>query len=159
MAGNGPAPKLNRQRRESPSRGDWHKLPPLAKVVLPDLDTLPLPELPPRWDKDSNDYTEAQAFQWPFTTKMLWESWQKSPVQAVWSDDDVAFAIDTIMLHAEATLGGRGAPPAEIRLRQESLGLTPKGRRDNRLLLPDEDGPELAEVKPIKGKKTRPEAI
>jgi hypothetical protein len=161
MAGNGPAPKLNRQRRGTPTRGDWVKLEPLKGPVLQELDELPSPMLPPRWDKDAHAYTEPQEFDWPFTTRQLWDAWRASPVTALWSDDDLAFAIDTIMLHAEATLGGRGATPGELRLRQESLGLTPKGRRDNRYLLPDEAPDAPAEEKPAADTKLRvlPEAI
>lgn len=133
MAGNGPAPKLNRQRRGAPVRGDWVQLEPLTETVLMDLDEIPAPD--------------ACEGKWPYTSKLYWEAWQKSPVTAKWTEDDIALAIDTICAHAEAACGGRGAPPAEIRLRMESLGLTPKGRRDNRYLLPEESPP--AEVHPL----------
>ncbi len=132
MGGNGPAPKLNRQRRQSPVRGDWVQLKPLAGPVLPILDDIPSPG--------------SCEGEWPYTSRMYWDAWRESPVTATWTADDKALAIDPISAHAEAASGGRGAPPAEIRLRMESLGLTPKGRRDSRLLLPDETPADLGVV-------------
>lgn len=147
MAGQGPPPKINRQRRGSPTRGDWVQLEPLPEAVLVPLDEIPAPS--------------ACEGTWPYTSRLLWEAWMESPVTALWTKDDTAFAIDTICAHAEAAAGGRGAPPAEIRLRQESLGLTPKGRRDNRYLLPDETPPADLTPLPTPKKPDRniPEAI
>lgn len=134
MAHAGQSPKLNRQRKQAPARGDWKQLEALLRPLIPDLDEIPVPDI----------CGEAG---WPYTSKMYWSSWRKSPVTALWTEDDVALAIDTITAHAEAASGGRGAPPSEIRLRMESLGLTPKGRTDRRLLLPEEK--PLGEVVPL----------
>lgn len=70
-------------------------------------------------------------------TRIQWEAWMEDPATALWNKGDLAFAIDTIYLHAT----GASGKSAEIRLRMESLGLTPKGRADRRLLLPDEPVP------------------
>lgn len=147
MAGRGPSPKMSRSRRQAPTRGEWITLEPLSEPVLPPLDELQAPE--------------ACGGTWPYTSRLYWEAWRESPVSALWTPDDIALAVDTICGHAEAAAGGRGAQPSEIRLRQESLGLTPKGRRDNRYLLPSESpSAELASIQdaPSAG-KTLPEAI
>lgn len=133
MAAGKNAPKHNRVRRGAPVRGDWIDLEPLDEFVIPELDEL---------DPPSN--CEGV---WPPTSRRYWESWRLSPVTAKWEPDDLAFAVDTITGHAEAAMGGRGIAPSEIRLRMESLGLTPKGRIDRRYRLPAEA--ESAEVTPI----------
>lgn len=130
MAGNGPAPKLQRQRRGAPTRGDWLQLEPLNAPILPELSELPSP---------LEDGT------WPFVTQMLWDAWRESPVTAMWKADDKAMAVDTIFEHAKLSAEMRSAPPAELRIRQEALGLTTKGRQDRRWLLPDEPVPDEEE--------------
>lgn len=134
MAHRGPAPKLNRQRRGAPARGDWVQLEPLDGPVIPDLSELPIP----------NGLDE-----WPTNAARYWNAWRESPVTAKWTEDDIALAIDTIDHYARTSMfskgdGGVPLPASEFRLRMESLGLTPKGRKDNRYLLPDEA--EHAEV-------------
>jgi hypothetical protein len=108
MGGRGPAPKPSSQRRRAnePARGEWMDLEPLAKPVLPALGTR----------KDG----------WSPATRLMWEAWRKDPVSAQWSPADVAYARDTIE-RLEC-----GAPPDELRLRMDGLGLTPKGKRDLR---------------------------
>lgn len=138
MAGRGPAPKTSRQRHGAPARGDWVKLEPLAAPVLPELADLPAPELG-----------------WQLPTLMLWEAWRADPVTQTWNASDLAYAVDTILLHAIAGM----TKPNEVRLRMESLGLTPKGRRDLRLLLPDEAAPELDAEPEAAPKRERPEAV
>lgn len=109
MAGHGPAPKDPAQRRNhhAPQRGEW--------VDLPPLDAPMLPELPDREDG------------WFESTREMWEAWQSDPVTSQWSPADVAFALQTIRL-----IDHPKAPPNEVRLRMDTLGLTPKGKRDLR---------------------------
>jgi len=104
MAGRGPAPKESRRRRNAPARGEWVDLAPLERPVLPEL-----PE-----------------GEWRPATRATWDAWRSDPVSAQWSPADVAFALDTILLHNEMK------KPNEVRLRMDSLGLTPKGKRDLR---------------------------
>ena len=140
MAGHGPAPRLNRSRRGAPARGDWTKLRPLRERVLPDLDEFDVPD-----DREA----------WPRRTRLLWEAWAEALVTAVWTPDDIALAVDSVYLHATAPT----SKAAELRLRMESLGLTPKGRRDGRLLLPDEE-PPLEAVRDERSKARQlPEAL
>lgn len=123
MAGRGPAPKLQNQRGRPSSLGEWHRLTPLAERILPPLDELGSAPT-------SNGH-------WPKITQMLWNAWRDSPVTALWAAEDIALAADTIKLHAHDPYGKAG----EIRIRIDTLGLSPKGRRDARLLLPEEEAP------------------
>ena len=111
MPGTGPAPSEKRRRTNEPARGDWVELGPLEKSVLPDL---------PRRAKGEGA--------WPAMTRLAWESWRQDPVTSQYSISDIAYALDTIRLHAVMTPSTAG----EVRLRMDALGLTPKGKRDNR---------------------------
>lgn len=124
MAGNGPAPAESRRRRNPPARGDWVDLKPLTKCYLPDL--------PPVTDGDGEP--------WRGATKATWKAWQKDPVTQMWSEADIAYALDTILLHNEMT----AKTANEVRLRMDGLGLTPKGKRDHRWRIADADGAEPA---------------
>jgi hypothetical protein len=126
VAGRGPAPKQTRQRRNQPALGDWVRLEALRTPVLPELDDL----MP--------DYT------WPAVSRMLWDAWRESPVTQTWAAEDVALAADTILLHAEDPI----TKASEIRIRIDNLALSPKGRRDARLLLPEEDAPVETPAEP-----------
>lgn len=106
MAGRGPAPKANRQRRNEPARGEWVDLPPLDAPVL---DTLP----PGEWREE---------------TREVWESWRNDPVTSQWTPADITYALDTIKLRDE----GVERKASEVRLRMDALGLTPKGKKDLR---------------------------
>jgi hypothetical protein len=75
---------------------------------------------------------------------MLWDAWRASPVTQTWAPEHVALAADTILLHAEDPV----AKAPEIRLRIDGLKLSPKGLRDARLLLPEEDAPADEPVEP-----------
>ena len=129
MAGRGPAPKPNRQRRNTPAHGDYVRLEPLSEPVLPELD-----ELLPGED-------------FPLVTRLLWEAWRESPVTKLWAAEDVALAADTILLHASDPV----VKASEIRIRIDNLALSPKGRRDARLLLPeDEEEPVVEEPRKLR---------
>lgn len=117
MAGRGPAPKAKRQRANAPALGDWRSLEPLTAPVLPELDDL--------------------GDEWPAASRMLWDAWRDDPVTQTWNASDIALAVDTIMLHAADPVTRAG----EIRIRIDNLALSPKGRRDARLLLPEDDDP------------------
>ena len=113
-----------------PERGEWVDLEPISKPVLHELPPLEV---------------EGEAFGWPPDTVAMWEAWRQDPVTAQWSPADVAFAFDTIKLHAQMT----SSNAAEIRLRMDRLGLTPKGKRDLRWRI----APVEAEVVQIRKRK------
>lgn len=136
MAGRGvgPAPKPNRRRRNKPERGDWVELQPLERPVLPELPKL-------------------QGEEWNPVSVATWEAWRASPVSGVWGPEDIAFALDTILLHNRMTPSNAN----EVRLRMDALGLTPKGKRDLRWRLPGDPAsekqdelPKLAEVRRLR---------
>lgn len=87
-------------------RGEWVDLEPLAKPVLP-----------------------GARREWSESARRLWRAWRKSPESAQWSAVDVAYAIELAARFEKL-------PPHEQRLRMDSLGLTPKGKRDLRWRLP-----------------------
>jgi hypothetical protein len=124
VAGRGPAPNKTRQRRNQPAHGEYVRLEPLRAPVLPELDEL-VPD-----------------HEWPAVSRMLWDAWRESPVTQTWAAEDIALAADTIVLHAEDPV----AKASEIRIRIDNLALSPKGRRDARLLLPEEEAPDEAPV-------------
>jgi hypothetical protein len=113
MAGIGAAPKDKSERRNRavPRRGEWVDLPPLEKPILPHL------------DDGYDDRVVA-----------VWEAWRYDPVTAEWSSADINYARETIDLRASCW----PAKAAEIRLRMDALGLTPKGKRDLRWRTPAE---------------------
>lgn len=123
----GPPPKDPgaRRRRNAPARGEWVDLDPLPAPILD-----PLPDL------------EGEA--WSPNTFAMWEAWRADPVTAFWTPADLAYAMDTIMLHQAMTPSNAN----EIRLRMDGLGLTPKGKRDLRYRVPE----QVAEIVELKGK-------
>lgn len=114
MAGNGPAPKPpdQRRRRNKPERGEW--------VVLPgdgyDGPEAPMPEL----ETDHARYT--------------WGLWWSSPMAHMWTEADWP-ALQRLIVMIDS---GR-EKANEIRLQEERFGLSPKGRRDLRWVLPVEE--------------------
>ena len=131
MAGTGPAPAESRRRRNVPARGDWVDLKPLTRCYLPDL--------PPVTDAGDP---------WREATKLAWAAWQKDPVTQMWSEADISYALDTILLHNEIAKTAN-----EVRLRMDGLGLTPKGKRDHRWRIVEGDATETSPTAPKK--KTR----
>ena len=110
MAGRGPAPKANRQRRNDPTRGEWVDLPPLERPILPEL----------------------PAGEWSERTQTAWAAWRKDPVTGQYSDADVQAAIDLAYTYEQWVREPSAAIAAEMRQRQDRLGLNPKGKRDLR---------------------------
>lgn len=128
MAGHGPPPAENRRRRNEPARGDWVELDPLTETILPDL--------PKRLKKEGN---------WSARTIAAWRAWQKDPVTQMWSESDIAYAQDTILLHDRMT----PSIAKEVRLRMDGLGLTPKGKRDHRWKV------AVPEAEPVKASRQK----
>lgn len=134
MAGQGPPPSDQRRRRPAPSRGDWTDLEPLKKPVLPTL---------PKRKKGEGG--------WPAETRAAWNAWRRDPVTAMYSESDIAYALDTIRLHAAMT----ATTANEVRLRMDALGLTPKGKRDLRWRIAEheESGTDAAKAPTPRRKK------
>jgi hypothetical protein len=120
MAGNGPAPKdsPDRRRTNKPARGDWIEISAPKKPLLPTL-------------------AQIERGTWAPRTKATWEAWRKDPATTMWTSADVAFAIETIYLLEELVTEGPASLAGEIRLRQDTLGLTAKGKQDRRWRVAD----------------------
>lgn len=120
----GPAPKPPEQRRNRtpPGAGEWLTLPPLERDVLPDL-----PE-----------------GVWSERTMRAWAAWRADPVTSQYGSADIQLAIDLAYLYEDWVRDPTAAKASEVRQRQDSLGLSPKGRQDRRWRLAP-----VAEVVPI----------
>lgn len=133
MAGRGPAPKPQDQRRRTnkPARGEWVDLPAVdpAAPVLGDL---------PKRARGTG--------RWHARTVAAWESWRLDPATTQYGPAEIAAAIELAWLHTDSIVEG-DPKAAEIRLRMDGLGLTAKGKRDLRWRAPtehakDDDKPE-----------------
>lgn len=135
MAGRGPAPKPASQRRNrsKPQRGDWIDLPDLEEPLLPPL---PLGE-------------------WSERTQSAWEAWRSDPATSQYGPAEISNAIDLAYVF-EQWVQGDARLAAEIRLRQDGLGLTPKGKRDLRWRTPEE---AVAEVEQARAEATAVDTV
>lgn len=125
----GPAPKdpTLRRRRNLPARGDWIDLEPLDKLLLPAL-----PE-----------------GEWSDRTRTAWRAWRNDPATAMYGPADTQAVIDLAYIYEQWVNDGTAALAAEIRQRQDALGLSPKGKQDRRWRLArgsERDQPRLAPV-------------
>lgn len=133
MAGPAPAPKDQRRRRNKPARGEWVDLAPLKEPAIPSLAEL-----------------EPEVI-WGEGTVRAWEAWRKDPVTALWTEADLAYAVDTILLHNADPVKNA----AEIRLRMTTLGLNPKGKRDLRWRVPGDPQREAEEAEAAECRPSR----
>jgi hypothetical protein len=109
----GPTPKDRsaRRRRNAPAGGEWVDLYPLAEPVLEELD---------------------DADEWSARARGTWEAWRQDPATTQWSPAHIAYAAATLVLIELDEREPTTSLAAEIRLRLDGLGLTPKGRRNLR---------------------------
>ena len=106
----GPAPKVRRQRRNEPARGEWVDLSPLDKPVLPALP-----------DEE-----------WSERTRSAWAAWGKDAVTGEYHPADIQSALDLAYLYEGWVQKPSGATFKEVRQMATILGLNPKGKRDLR---------------------------
>jgi hypothetical protein len=121
MAGIGPPPKDQSQRRNraTKQRGEWRTLPLENPARVPAM---------PKSPKGG----------WAAGTRSAWKQWWKDPASILWTPADVEAVRALAMLHHELERGKFSLAP-EVRLRQDGLGLTQKGKRDLRLRILDDD--------------------
>jgi hypothetical protein len=112
----GPLPKdpAARRRRNAPAGGEWIDLPPTVDKAV-------VRALPRR----SNG-------EWSARAKATWEAWSRDPASTQWTSADVAYALDTLYLVDQFSRRVQASLAAEIRLRMDGLGLSPKGKRNLR---------------------------
>lgn len=121
MAGRGPAPKPDGERRR-------RNKPAVPTTVVAGDGQVRGPDLPDLID-------------WPAPTRTWWETWRQSPQSVSFTDTDWSFLLDTALLHARLWAGDSGAA-AELRLRVAKFGATPEDRA--RLRMSIEEPPAAA---------------
>lgn len=141
----GPAPKRKEDRRNRNKKlsGDW--------VVLGSAENITVPKLPPlpdsvemRWSKESRSW---------------WTTVWASPMATQWQEADVPGLVELAMLRqkfiatSDFNLKTKLAPL--VASRSDKFGLTPKGRKDLRWVITDEDAESagLASVSEIANRR------
>jgi hypothetical protein len=124
MAGRGPAPKPDAERRR-------RNKPASPSVVVSGDDVTRGPDLPGSYD-------------WPAPTREWWETWRASPQASTFTDTDWGFLLDTALLHGELW-AGNAAVASELRLRVAKFGATPEDRQRLRMSI---ETPETSVSKP-----------
>jgi hypothetical protein len=120
MAGRGPAPKVEGERRR-------RNVKPAAGTVVVDDGEVRGPDLPAGYD-------------WPAPTREWWATWRSSPQASAFTDTDWGFLVDTALLHAELW-AGNAACASELRLRVAKFGATPEDRARLRMSIEAPDQP------------------
>lgn len=132
MAGRGPAPKDPALRRNTaaPQRGEW--------VTIPASHDGPVPKLPTRRRGEGA---------WTAGTQRAWRGWWQDGASLHWTSADHESVVMLARL-VQAVEEGELKHAAEVRIRMDGLGLTPKGKRDLRFRVAD-DVPTVAAVAPV----------
>jgi hypothetical protein len=130
-----PVPKDPAERRNTtkPSRGEW------IDIDVASIDEPILPKNPP---------APRPFVVWGTMAIVKWRQWRLDPVTTYWTKGDIAFAVATLELY---NLPGsdwtRNA--SEIRLREDRLALTPRGKRDLRFRITFGAGKEATKDRPV----------
>jgi hypothetical protein len=126
MAGRGPAPKANRQRKtdeKKRTRGTWKA----TKATGWQHGKLPAP---PTGLKPE--------------TRSAWKTWFTSWFAAHWSPEDLP-GLRVVILLYDQVQRGEYVRAAELRLQMDTYGITPKGQQDRRWRRPPNVDPEAFE--------------
>ncbi len=156
MAGTGPAPKApeERRNRSAPQRGEWVDVRPFEpgeQRILPRLSALPEP---PKREVPRNGRLVKVRTKWSARTRQAWNAWRDDPVSREYTENDVQAAIDLVFVYEAWVREPTVALAAEIRQRQDRLGMNPKGKRDLRLRRAQSAG-ELVQIRSNGGSKAR----
>jgi hypothetical protein len=112
-----PKPRHMRRHRAQPARGEWVELEPLERPVLPPL---------PRRGRGQGP--------WSARTRQLWEGYRADPATALFGASEIAQAVEIAYVHEELVRDpAKSSLAAEVRFREDRLGLSLKGKRDLRL--------------------------
>jgi hypothetical protein len=128
MPGPDPKPKDERRRRNKPKSGEW--------VILTEAFKGPVPKLP-----------TIKNFTWEKSTRDWWKSIWRSVMATQWQESDVHGLIELAMLRQAMIEEGDYKLATAITQKSDRFGLTPKGRKDLRWVVTDEDA-ESAGLKP-----------
>ena len=142
MAGRGPAPKAEgqRRRRHAPERGDWINLPAV------DPNAPALPELPKR---------SRGTGRWHPRVTAAWAAWRLDPATTQFGPAEVAAAVELAWVMDDMVRSGAATLVTAVQRRADALGLTAKGKRDLRWRAPAEHDDQdlerpLADVRPLR---------
>ena len=137
MAGRGPAPKSDDDRRRRNAA---------APLSIIDSDgALHGPDLP-------------EAIDWPDATRDWWNVWRTSPQARTFTDTDWSFLLDTAVLHMEFWDGNRSVAP-ELRLRAAKFGATPEDRARLKIQIAEPGTPEPSRRERTPAARTRRERV
>lgn len=127
MAGRGPAPKPESQRRtrHAPQRGDWQARPDIGWQHGP-VPAVPVGLMP--------------------ATVEAWTTWMRSWVAAHWAPDDLPGLRQIARLYDQVERG-EFVRMTELRMMLDTYGITPKGQQDRRWTRP-EGAETITEKKP-----------
>jgi hypothetical protein len=87
-------------------------------------------------------------------TRKWWSSVSSMPHCVLWHNSDWAYALDTAVVHDQASYGSVSAM-AELRLREKSLGTTFDARRDLRIRYVEPETESLAIVDELDDRRRR----
>lgn len=114
MSGTGPAPSLQRRRRNAPSRGDWQASDATGwqHGATPDAPAGLRPE-----------------------SRAAWTAWMAGWPAAHWIPADLP-ALQVVARLYDELAAGRFQRAGELRMWMDTYGMTPKGQQDRRWLAP-----------------------
>lgn len=134
MAGRGFAPKpaATRRNTSAPQRGEWVTLRPVKKSVAGKL---------PGGD-------------WSERTRAAWKAWSADPATGMYGPAELQLLVDLAFIYELWVREPTAALAAELRQRQDGLGLSPKGKQDRRWQVAAVEAPSdavapLAMVRPL----------
>lgn len=128
MAGRGPAPKQNAQRRnkENKVRSVVKYDGAIRGFELPDAREV----LPPAYERDADGaWVPVEQNEWHPMTVRMWESFRSSPMAvAMATEVDWAYLLDTMLMHHSMWTKGSFDMAAEVRQRLAKFGATNEDR-------------------------------
>ena len=114
----GPAPKPpHLRRRRNPPTYEW--------VILKDPYNGPIPELP-------------SGIRWTKSARAWWATIWRTAMASQWNEGDVPALVELAMLR-QKMMAGEFNLAGVVEKRSDKFGLTPKGRRDLRWVITDQD--------------------
>ena len=137
MAGQGPAPKADRRRANTPERGEWKASPGIG------------------WQHGNIPDPPVRSA----IARETWATWFRSWFASYWTPDDLPNLRLVIKLWAKADSGkATGSERSELRQLMDSYGITPKGQQDRRWAAPIRGAKPVDEPEPPPEATTEPES-
>ena len=125
MPGHGTPPKPSRRRANAPTRGEWRAAPGLG------WQHGPIPACPERIEVVT-DGTDGTLFV-PLgqAAREAWTTWMQSWFAAHWTPDNLPGLRHVVLLYDQVERG-EYRRIAELRVQEDTYGITPKGQQDRR---------------------------